>query len=45
MSRIKEYLMDVEEGQIIPGELQEKKVCSDHFADKTLRAIIAKEGH
>lgn len=37
--------MDVEEGRIIPGELQEKKVCSDHFADKTLRAIIAKDGH
>lgn len=37
--------MDVEEGRIIPGELQEKKVCSDHFADKALRAIIAKEGH
>lgn len=45
MSRIKEYLMDVEEGRIIPGELQEKKVCSDHFADKALRVIIAKEGH
>lgn len=28
MSRIKDYLMDIEEGRIVHGELQDKCVCS-----------------
>jgi len=45
MSRIKDYLMDIEEGRIVPGELQDKCVCSNHFLDKELQGIIKKERH
>ena len=45
MSRIKDYLMDIEEGRIVPGELQDKCVCANHFYDKELREKINYEGH
>lgn len=45
MSRIKDYMMDIEEGRIAPGELQDKCVCSDHFSDMELQGIIRKTGH
>ena len=45
MSRIKEYLMDIEEGRIVPGELQDKCVCPDHFSDVELQGVIREEGH
>lgn len=45
MSRIKDYLMDIEEGRIVPGDLENKYVCSDHFFDKELQGVIKEEGH
>lgn len=44
MSRIKNYLMDIEEGRIVPGELKEKCVCSEHFSDSELQGIIRRDG-
>ena len=44
MSHIKDYLMDIEEGRIVPGELQEKCVCSEHFSDFELQGIIRRDG-
>ena len=44
MSRIKDYLIDIEEGRIVHGELQNKCVCSGHFYDPELHAIIRKGG-
>ena len=44
MSRIKDYLMDIEEGLIVPGELQEKFVCSEHFSDSELQGVIRRDG-
>lgn len=38
-------LMDTEEGRIVHGELQDKCVCSGHFSDPELQAIIRKGGH
>ena len=45
MSRIKDYLMDIEEGRIVPGEIHDKCVCSEHFSDTELQGIIKQEGH
>ena len=45
MSRIKDYLMDIEEGRIVPGELEDKYVCAGHFSDKELQGVIKQEGH
>ena len=45
MSRIKEYLMDIEEGRIVPGDLQDKCVCPEHFSDVELQGVIREEGH
>lgn len=36
--------MDIEEGRIVPGELQEKCVCSEHFSDSELQGIIRRDG-
>ena len=44
MSRIKDYLMDIEEGHIIPGQLQDKYICPDHFSDTGLQDVIKQEG-
>lgn len=38
-------LMDIEEGRIVHGELQDKCVCSGHFSDPELQAIIREGGH
>ena len=45
MSRIKDYLMDIEEGRIVSGDIQDKCVCSEHFSDTELQGIIKQEGH
>lgn len=45
MSRIKDYLMDIEEGRIVPGDLEDKCVCSEHFSDSELQGVIKQEGH
>lgn len=45
MSRIKDYLMDIEEGRIAPGAIHDKYVCSEHFSDTELQGIIKQEGH
>lgn len=45
MSRIKDYLMDIEEGRIVLGEIQDKCVCSEHFSDSELQGVIKQEGH
>ena len=45
MSRIKDYLMDIEEGRIVPGDLEDKYVCSEHFSDNELQEVIKQEGH
>ena len=45
MSRIKDYLMDIEEGRIVPGAIYDKYVCSEHFSDTELQEIIKQEGH
>ena len=45
MSRIKDYLMDIEEGRIVPGDLEDKYVCSEHFLDNELQGVIKQEGH
>lgn len=45
MSRIKDYLMEIEEGRIVPGDLEDKYVCSKHFYDKELQGVIKEEGH
>ena len=45
MSRIKDYLMDIEEGRIVLGDLENKYVCSEHFFDKELQGVIKEEGH
>lgn len=37
--------MDIEEGRIVHGELQDKSVCSGHFSDPELQSIIRKGGH
>ena len=37
--------MDIEEGRIDHGELQDKCVCSGHFSDPELQTIIREEGH
>lgn len=37
--------MDTEEGRIDHGELQDKCVCSGHFSDPELQAIIRKRCH
>ena len=37
--------MDIEEGRIVPGELEDKYVCSEHFSDKELQGVIKQEGH
>lgn len=37
--------MDIEEGRIVPGEIHDKCVCSEHFSDKELQGIIKQEGH
>ena len=44
MSRIKDYLMDIEEGRIVPGEIQDKSVCADHFDSTFLQKYIKKNG-
>lgn len=38
-------LMDIDEGRIDHGELQDKCVCSGHFSDPELQTIIREEGH
>lgn len=38
-------LMDIEEGRIDHGELQDKCVCSGHFSDSELQAIIRERCH
>lgn len=45
MSRIKDYLIDIEEGRLVPGDLGDKCVCSEHFLDKELQGVIKQEGH
>ncbi len=45
MSRIKDYLMEIEEGRVIPDEVLDRCVCSEHFEDKELQGIIREEGH
>ena len=45
MSRIKDYLMDIEEGRIVLGGLEDKYVCSEHFLDNELQGVIKQEGH
>lgn len=37
--------MDIEEGRIDHGDLQDKCVCSGHFSDPELQAIIREGGH
>lgn len=37
--------MDIEDGRIIPGDLEDKCVCSNHFLDKELQSVIIEEGH
>ena len=44
MSRIKDYLMDIEEGRIVPGEIQDKSVCADHFHSTYLQNYINENG-
>lgn len=44
MSRIKDYLMDIEEGRIVPGEIQDKSVCADHFDSPYLQNFINENG-
>lgn len=44
MSRLNN-LMDIEEGRIVHGELQDKCVCSGHFSDPELQAIIRERCH
>ncbi len=44
MSRIKDYLMDLEEGRIVPGEIQDKSVCADHFDSTYLQNYINENG-
>ena len=36
--------MNIEEGRIVPGDLDDKCVCSNHFSDSELQGIIQKEG-
>lgn len=38
-------LMDIEKGRIDHGELQDKCVCSGHFSDSELQAIIRERCH
>lgn len=45
MSRIKDYLMDIENGRIVPGAINDKCVCSEHFSDTALQEIVKQEGH
>ena len=45
MSRIKDYLMDIEDGRIVLGGLEDKYVCSEHFLDNELQGVIKQEGH
>lgn len=45
MSRIKDYLMDIEEGRIVPGKIQDKSVCSDHFDCTYLQNYIYANGN
>ena len=45
MSRIKDYLMDIEEGRIVPGEIQDKSVCADHFDSTFLQKYIKENGN
>ena len=44
MSRIKDYWMDIEEGRIVPGEIQDKSVCADHFDSTYLQNYINENG-
>lgn len=44
MSRIKDYLMDIEEGRIVPGEIHNKSVCADHFDSTYLQNYINENG-
>lgn len=44
MSRIKDYLMDIEEGRILPRDIQEKSVCSEHFGSTYLQKYINDNG-
>lgn len=44
MSRIKDYLMDIEEGRIVLGEIQDKSVCADHFDSPYLQNYINENG-
>lgn len=44
MSRIKDYMMDIEEGRIVPGEIQDKSVCADHFESTFLQHYISENG-
>lgn len=36
--------MDIEEGRIVPGEIQDKSVCADHFDSTYLQSYINKNG-
>lgn len=44
MSRIKDYLMDIEEGRIVLGEIRDKSVCADHFDSPYLQNYINENG-
>ena len=44
MSRIKDYLMDIEEGRIVLGEIQVKSVCAEHFDSTYLQNYINENG-
>ena len=36
--------MDIEEGRIVPGEIQDKSVCADHFDSTYLQSYINENG-
>ncbi len=44
MSRIKEYLMELEDGRIVPGDIQDKSVCAAHFESLYLQDHIKENG-
>ena len=37
--------MDIENGRIVPGAINDKCVCSEHFSDTALQEIVKQEGH